>query len=210
MDAWQELLIHLFKDGRKWLQSLDRGDWRRDLGDQPGPLNDPSINLIKNENEAQNWIRNLQDLATPNRKGFVISPGKHGANALTLLAPYPLALNPSPRISLQLGVLQKHDQNFRFFGYRFESPEIGENHNYYHAQPIQAFGRGAKSEYAIDWYPDNYPTFPIHVRDCLELVVAVLISFRGLNVARQLASSREIGRKVRTPMQGFIDHLRPS
>ena len=205
MDPWQDLLIHLFNDGRQWVAKLDRQDWRRKIAETPGSQTDPALHIIQNVAEVNSWLRMETTLESVTRKGFVIIPPERDEkHTLMILAPFKL---PNNQLSLQLGIMAKQDEKMTFFGYRFESPHGYEDHNYYHAQPIQSFGRGLKSTAAISWYPDNYPSFPLVANDLVELVASVLVSYWKQEQLTQLALSGAIGQKVKAPLRTFLGRI---
>ena len=205
MDAWQDLLIHLFNDGRQWVTKLDRQDWRRKISENQGPQADLALQIIQNVMEANSWLRTETTLDNATRKGFVIVPPERDKkNTLMILAPFKLSNN---QLSLQLGIMVKLEEGITFFGYRFESPHGYEDHNYFHAQPIQSFGRGLKSAAAISWYPDNYPSFPLVANDLVELVASVLVSYWKQEQLTQLASSGSLGHTVKAPLRTFLERI---
>lgn len=208
MEAWQTLLIHLYKEGRQWVSQLDRGEWRRKIAETRGAQIEPPLQIIQTDTEAQGWIRSSTTLQNETRKGFVIAPDRNNAETLMLLAPFPLSNGQTPKLSLQLGIMLNDGQNKSFFGYRFESPEGFDEHNYYHAQPIQSFGRGRKSSHSIPWYPDRYPSFPIDATNGVELVASVLLSYWKWQRLNDLATSSAIGNAVKTPLRAYLDRIK--
>lgn len=210
MEAWQSLLVHLYKEGRTWVSQLDRDDWRRKIADARGMQVEPPLLIIQNENEALGWISSVTTLQSNTCKGFVIAPDRNNEKTLMLLAPFPLSIGQKPKLSLQLGIMLIDKGEKSFFGYRFESPEGFENHNYYHAQPIQSFGRGPKSSHSISWYPDKYPTFPLIATNGVELVATVLMSYWKWQRLNDLAASRYIGHAVKDPLRVFLDRIKYS
>jgi hypothetical protein len=73
-----------------------------------------------------------------------------------------------------------------FIGYRFETPERGTNHNYYHAQPCRSMGQ--KDDEVETALPISYrmPTWPIAATCALELLLCFVASMYGLDGLRQL------------------------
>lgn len=75
-------------------------------------------------------------------------------------------------------------------GYRFESPEGGDRHNYFHAQPIRSFSlNGDNLPCCPNWLPDKYPSFALDAQNIPSLFVSLLISLYGLNFKRELQSA---------------------
>jgi len=206
MEACQKLLVHLFKEGRKWVSELDRDDWRREIADMRGAQEDQPLSIIQSEAEA---IGRIRSVSTDLRKGFVIAPDRKRDNILMLLAPISEVIGANFKLDLHLGIiLLDEDNSKRFFGYRFESPGGFEEHNYYHAQPIQSFVRGFRNMNSIQWYPDTYPTFPLYATNGVELIASMLLSYRKLQSLSDLATSSGIGSIVKDPLRAFIDRIR--
>lgn len=206
MEAWQTLLIHLFKEGRSWVSQMERSDWRRVIADMRGTQDDQPLSIIQTEAEAIGWIRSV---TTELRKGFVIAPDRKRDNILMLLAPISEVIGPNLKLDLHLGIiLVDKNRSKRFFGYRFESPGGFEEHNYYHAQPIQSFVRGTRNINSIPWYPDTFPTFPLDATNGVELIATMLLSYRKLQSLNDLAASGYIGQAVKDPLRVFLDRIR--
>jgi hypothetical protein len=205
MDTWQALLIFLFNEGREWATKLDQTDWRREIANSFA-VDDPKLQIVQATNEAHNYI------STPSRrlKGFVIAPGKYDPGTLVLLVPLLLKMDGLiPKLSLQVGILRDEDGKRSFFGYRFESPEGFEEHNFYHAQPIQAFKDGGKCSHAINWYPYRYPTFPLKARNAFELVASMILACRDSQHMRGLATSQSLKTGVKQALIEFLQQLTP-
>ncbi len=205
MDTWQALLIFLFSEGREWATKLDQTDWRREIANSFA-VDEPKLQIVHATNEAHNYI------STPSRrlKGFVIAPGKYDPGTLVLLVPLLLKMDGLiPKLSLQVGILRDEDGKRDFFGYRFESPEGFEEHNFYHAQPIQAFKDGGKCAHAIDWYPYKYPTFPLKARNAFELVASMILACRDSQHMRGLATSQSLKIGVKQALIEFLQQLTP-
>lgn len=73
-------------------------------------------------------------------------------------------------------------------GYRFESPEGGDRHNYYHAQPIRSFSID-EMEWPLpcpSWLPVKRPTFALDAQNFPSLFVSLLISLYGLKFIKEM------------------------
>lgn len=67
-----------------------------------------------------------------------------------------------------------------FVGYRFETPEDGDNHNFYHAQPCRSMGdKDDPIEHAIP-ISQRDPTWPLAARNALELLLCLVTSLYGM------------------------------
>ena len=73
-----------------------------------------------------------------------------------------------------------------FVGYRYESPERGDNHNYFHVQPCKSLGgRDEEVAQALS-FPRRNPTWPMPAKSTLELLLCVVVSLYGMNGLREL------------------------
>lgn len=73
------------------------------------------------------------------------------------------------------------DLHTGFVGYRFETPEDGDNHNFYHAQPCRSLGaKDDPIEHAIP-ISQRDPTFPLAAGNALELLLCLVTSLYGMN-----------------------------
>ena len=74
-----------------------------------------------------------------------------------------------------------------FLGYRFETPEIGENHNYYHCQPCLNFGtkEDPPVSHAIERSAYD-PTWPIAASDSVELLLCLVLALYGFDEFRRI------------------------
>lgn len=68
-----------------------------------------------------------------------------------------------------------------FVGYRFETPEEGDNHNFYHSQPCRSMG--AKDDAIEHSLPISQrdPTWPLSAGNALELLLCLVTSLYGMN-----------------------------
>ncbi len=68
-----------------------------------------------------------------------------------------------------------------FVGFRYETPEEGENHDYCHAQPCRSMG--ARDDPIMHALPlsTRYPTFPLAAESSLELLLCLIVSLYGMN-----------------------------
>lgn len=73
------------------------------------------------------------------------------------------------------------DRFTAFVGYRFETPEQGDNHNYYHSQPCRGMGeKAAALEQALP-VSHHVPTWPLAANSSLELLLCLVTSLYGMN-----------------------------
>lgn len=74
-----------------------------------------------------------------------------------------------------------------FLGYRFETPEAGNNHNYYHCQPCMNFGDkdDPPAPYAIERSVYD-PTWPVAAKNSIELLLCLVLSLYGFDEFRNI------------------------
>jgi hypothetical protein len=128
---------------------------------------------------------------------FIEPPPKEGDAVAALWCRWDYEQTP-PRCGFYLGVWSLQPpfpkppggasagQHVAFVGYRFETPEAGTNHNYYHAQPCRSMGyKGDEIESAL---PISYrmPTWPIAATCALELLLCFVASMYGFDGLRKL------------------------
>ena len=74
-----------------------------------------------------------------------------------------------------------------FLGFRYEAPEIGINHNYYHVQPCQSLG--PKHNVILQALPisQRNPTWPLPADSSLDLLLCLVTSLYGMRGLTELA-----------------------
>lgn len=76
---------------------------------------------------------------------------------------------------------QQLGTDIAFVGYRYETPEKGDNHNYYHVQPCRSMGgRGEVVPRALPAMEKN-PTWPLAAETALELLLCLVTSLYGMS-----------------------------
>lgn len=76
-----------------------------------------------------------------------------------------------------------------FLGYRFETPELGNNHNYYHCQPCMNFGEKADPPVSHAIERSTYdPTWPIAAKNSVELLLCLVLALYGFDEFRKIES----------------------
>ena len=77
-----------------------------------------------------------------------------------------------------------------FVASRFEPPERGSNHGYYHSQPCRTMGWEGKPEYKALAVPERNPTWPLPAGSSLELLLCLVVSIRGMDGLRNFRKER--------------------
>lgn len=77
-----------------------------------------------------------------------------------------------------LGQWSEVDGNKTFLAFRFEAPEQGEEHNYYHCQPCRNFGdKDLVPNAAL--VSQRFPTIPLNASNIVELTLCTLMASMG-------------------------------
>jgi len=79
-----------------------------------------------------------------------------------------------------------NDLHVAFIGYRFETPEDGTNHNFYHAQPCRSMGRKDDEIEVSLPVSSRMPTWPLGATSALELLLCLVASLYGMDGLREL------------------------
>ncbi len=74
----------------------------------------------------------------------------------------------------------------RFIAFRFEPPEQGDNHNYYHSQPCRNMGWEGTPDYGAMRVPERNPTWPLPAESSLDLLLCLVVSIQGMIGLRNL------------------------
>ncbi len=84
---------------------------------------------------------------------------------------------------LFIGQWSKVDGNKTFIAFRFEAPEKGDKHDFYHCQPCRNFGDKVRVPNAAQ-VSEHFPTIPINASNIVELTVCALIACMGRKEAQ--------------------------
>lgn len=75
----------------------------------------------------------------------------------------------------QWAVVEKVDT---FGAFRFETPEAGDVHNYYHCQPCRNFGDKENLKNSV-LFSERFPTIPLNASNIVELTLCALMAALG-------------------------------
>ena len=67
-----------------------------------------------------------------------------------------------------------------FIAFRFEPPEQGDNHNYYHSQPCRTMGWEGDPVFGALAVPERNPTWPLAANSSLDLLLCLTVSIGGM------------------------------
>lgn len=77
-------------------------------------------------------------------------------------------------------------RNGQFAGFRFEPPERGHSHNYYHSQPCRTMCFGGTQVNGALALPERSPTWPLPARSSLHLLLCAIVSVRGMTGLQEI------------------------
>ncbi|ESY48145.1 MULTISPECIES: hypothetical protein [unclassified Mesorhizobium] len=114
----------------------------------------------------------------PAKKILVMTPsGREEEAILGLWLRWNFEADPF-EFRLFLGHWCEIDGQKTFLAFRFDSPEQGEEHNYYHCQPCRNFGdKELVPDAAL--VSQRFPTIPVNASNIVELTVCALMSSMG-------------------------------
>lgn len=202
-----DLLGRLYREGDRWFRSLSREDWRRQ--DIEKILTECRVMRFAHADDLQTTLQQYaaEKISRP-RKALFVEPWDKAADSLLLLEPVfqKSADGKSPKVSLYLGAVSRAKDRRHFMGYRYEGPEGGQSHNFYHAQPIVGFD-GVPTPYSLAWYPDKWPTHALNVKNDCQLLLALMLAFQGMSKVQSDASTPRS--PTREHAAAFIAQLAP-
>ena len=172
--AIRQVLEKLLDGGEKWQQES--------LGeDGPGIANPlKPMNKSKLSDRLNQW-RTKRHLRKRHRGEFMsdevirVEPPGHDVIMAALRCKWDLDADAT-WCSFYLGIWL---QDGRFIGFRFEPPEVGDNHNYYHSQPCLTMGDGKPIVQALK-VPERNPTLPLPAKSSLDLLLCLVLSIHGM------------------------------
>lgn len=85
---------------------------------------------------------------------------------------------------LFLGQWSLVEKQETFVAFRFEAPETGEEHNYYHCQPCRNFGNKVAIERAA-MLSERFPTIPVNAANIVELTICTVLAAFGRKKTKQ-------------------------
>jgi hypothetical protein len=119
----------------------------------------------------------------PAKKILVMPPsGSEEEEILGLWLRWNFDSNPFA-FRLFVGQWAKVDGAKTFIAFRFEAPETGDKHNFYHCQPCRNFGDKERVPNAA-LVSEHFPTIPINAFNIVELTVCALMACMGHSHAK--------------------------
>jgi hypothetical protein len=114
----------------------------------------------------------------PSKKILVMPPsGREEEAILGLWLKWDFEKTPF-EFRLFIGQWSEIDNTKTFIAFRFEAPEQGDEHNYFHCQPCRDFGDREQVPNAA-LVSHRFPTIPVNASNIVELTVCALMSTMG-------------------------------
>ncbi|SRR6266568_1554535 len=183
----------LYRSALGWRSGLGVNDWRKTF--KGADL----FTLLDKPDEIEGLFKyRLEKLNVGSPPCIIMRPGRDADTMLPIVQFRYEKDADFEKLSFRVGFLQRVDNPggpFGFFGYRYESPERGMTHNFFHIQPIRGFNKNdAVQQYSYSWMPTRFPTFPVASRDPFELFVVMLYSVQGDSALQSFTSAGESAR----------------
>ncbi len=83
------------------------------------------------------------------------------------------------RCGFYTGLWTRTGHDHTFIGFRFETPEDGEQHGFYHCQPCRNLGDRDDPESVAVEISEKVPTFALHAGNSAELALNIVLAMRG-------------------------------
>jgi hypothetical protein len=167
------------------LRLLERQEkWRNDAEGPGRRLHDEILARYQNPYQYDELERLLADnpqvFSTRNRFMFMEPIEGDGLPIPILTFEYDFAPQ-IPEVSFQMGVFAMNGAGkLSAVGYRFETPEGGGMHNYYHAQPVETLLRNGRYKLPCpDLLSASCPTFVLNAANVLTLLLCLIVSVYG-------------------------------
>lgn len=87
-------------------------------------------------------------------------------------------MNPA-KCGFYIGLWTKIGGTHNFVGFRFESPEEGDQHDFYHCQPCRNLGDQAHPDSRAVAISEFVPTLGLHAENSAELALNIVLAMRG-------------------------------
>jgi hypothetical protein len=114
----------------------------------------------------------------PSKKILVMRPSRREDEAiLGLWLKWNFTTNPF-EFRLFVGQWSEIGGKKTFNAFRFDAPEVGDQHNYYHCQPCSDFGDKDPVPHAA-LVSHSFPTIPINASNIVELTICALMACMG-------------------------------
>ncbi|WP_049730527.1 hypothetical protein [Rhizobium ecuadorense] len=121
----------------------------------------------------------------PSKKILIMPPlGHEKESVLGMWLRWDFTTDPF-QYRLFLGHWSEIEGQKSFIAFRFEAPEQGEEHDYYHCQPCRNFGDKENVPHAVP-VSEHFPTVPINASNIVELTACAVMAAVGRKRMRTL------------------------
>ena len=199
---------------------MDEGrDWVRREGTRQGAVAERTLRGRFSEIELAEVEAGFRHAgpsgAFPDDKVIRIPPPKkENATAAALWCRWDYTDSDDPKVGYYVGFWRpmttvEDGRIVRFLGYRYETPENGNNHDYYHVQPCRSMGSKDKEADVALPLSNRNPTWPLTADDPVELLVCAFVSLYGMDGLREFRTWMEQQSDARrdTLLVGAVDRL---
>lgn len=114
----------------------------------------------------------------PGKKFLIMQPGAKETDAVLGLWLRWDFRDQSHEFRLFLGQWSVVENEETFGAFRFETPETGDVHDYYHCQPCRNFGDKEKLKDSV-LFSERFPTIPMNASNIVELTLCTLLAALG-------------------------------
>ena len=170
-EAVQLILNQLKSDGLEW--------FRNSVLDEKTFLQQPRSEGFGVFNGRQiHEIGTKPNGSFPGKKFLIMQPGAKETNAVLGLWLKWDFREGTHNFRLFLGQWSVVEKKKTFGAFRFETPETGDVHNYYHCQPCRNFGDKEKLKNSV-YFSERFPTIPLNASNIVELTLCALLAALG-------------------------------
>lgn len=175
-EAVSQILRQISQSGLEWYRkaNLEEGDILRRRTSEKYSLLDKSEIWLISTKPAGNFSQN---------KILVIEPNVHEADPFVGVWLKWDFSDEQAVFSLFLGMWSVISRKKTFVAFRYEAPETGEEHDFFHCQPCRNFGDKIDLPEAA-LISDRFPTIPLNASNIVELTVCALMSTLGRKKAK--------------------------
>ena len=170
--AIRHVLRELLFDGKQWL---------REQRPKEVPSSNSQFSAL-NQQQLDSYLRPRGRGAFEPGKVIQVRPPLHEARLSALWCKWDFE-GERGGCWFYLGIWLSKGQ---FIAFRFEPPEQGDNHNYYHSQPCRTMGWEGDPTYRAMEMPQRNPTWPLAASSSLDLLLCLVVSIHGMKGLRRL------------------------
>lgn len=196
------ILGKLFKDGQQWVKGIGMSDWRRVryVGTRASRSvgTGPSVKFVVEDIlPVFTYLSKVASNATGGMHSYLIVKADNGClteNGIALLRPV-LKSNFSNEPTLNFHVWfhclpSGLPNDHLMVGWRLEGPEGGNSaHDFFHAQPLRAYGPEEQGHGLHERFPVRFPTLPLPASNVVELCLTAVLVACGKEALRTFVGS---------------------